>query len=185
LHINLLQFYNRSTQFIVQPNLVITSFPRRRFGYIDASFLVVSLIRDWWYHRWHKWFIRIEVRFICSGDTIGIMWDFRFSRRRVWSSEYSGMYCRVLNWISTDVSEVHAASIITGYITSDPFALGSFIALMMEAARITETSVDIQLRTQQWLRLAVSKWPHRVGAIPFPHTFFTWRRKQSQSPKRF
>jgi hypothetical protein len=28
------------------------------------------------------------------------------------SSESSGMYCRVLNWISTDVSEVRAASII-------------------------------------------------------------------------
>jgi hypothetical protein len=41
-----------------------------------------------------------------------IMWDFKFSRRRVWSSESSGMYCRVLNWMSTDVSEVHAASII-------------------------------------------------------------------------
>jgi abortive infection bacteriophage resistance protein len=29
-----------------------------------------------------------------------------------WSSESSGMYCHVLNWMSTDVSEVHAASII-------------------------------------------------------------------------
>jgi hypothetical protein len=29
-----------------------------------------------------------------------------------WSSESSGMYCRVLNWMSTDVSEVRAASII-------------------------------------------------------------------------
>jgi hypothetical protein len=29
-----------------------------------------------------------------------------------WSSESSGMYCRVLNWMSTDVSEVHAAFII-------------------------------------------------------------------------
>jgi hypothetical protein len=35
-----------------------------------------------------------------------------FSWWRVWSSESSGMYCRVLNWMSTDVSEVHAASII-------------------------------------------------------------------------
>jgi hypothetical protein len=40
------------------------------------------------------------------------MWDFKFSRRRVWSSELSsGMYCRV-KWLSTDVSEVRAASII-------------------------------------------------------------------------
>jgi hypothetical protein len=38
--------------------------------------------------------------------------------------------------MSTDVSEVHAASII---------------ALMMEAARTSETSVDIQLRTRQYI----------------------------------
>jgi hypothetical protein len=37
-----------------------------------------------------------------------IMWDFKFSRRRLWSSESSGMYCRVLNWMSTDVSVVRA-----------------------------------------------------------------------------
>jgi hypothetical protein len=46
------------------------------------------------------------------------------------------MYCRVLNWMSTDVSEVRAASII---------------ALMMEAARTSETSVEIQLRTRQYI----------------------------------
>jgi hypothetical protein len=39
--------------------------------------------------------------------------------------------------MSTDVSEVRAASIITA------------IALMMEAARTSETLVDIQLRTRQ------------------------------------
>jgi hypothetical protein len=39
--------------------------------------------------------------------------------------------------MSTDVSEVRSASII--------------IALMMEAARISETSVDIQLRTRQYI----------------------------------
>jgi hypothetical protein len=39
------------------------------------------------------------------------------------------MYYRVLNWMSSDVSEVRAVSII--------------IALMMEAARTYETSVDI------------------------------------------
>jgi hypothetical protein len=46
--------------------------------------------------------------------------------------------------MSTDFSEVRAASII-----SDPFALGSLMALMMEAARTSETSADIQLRTRQ------------------------------------
>jgi hypothetical protein len=43
--------------------------------------------------------------------------------------------------MSTDVSEVHAASIIRAMI----------IALMMEAACTSETSVDIQLRTWQYI----------------------------------
>jgi hypothetical protein len=45
------------------------------------------------------------------GRTTNILWDFRFSRR-VWSWESSGMYCHVLKWMLTDVSEVRAASII-------------------------------------------------------------------------
>jgi hypothetical protein len=48
-----------------------------------------------------------------------VLWDFKFSRRRVWSWESSGMYCR--------------------------------IALMMEVARPSETSVDIQLRPRQYI----------------------------------
>jgi hypothetical protein len=40
-------------------------------------------------------------------------------------AQSSEMCCRVINWI----------------------ALGSLIALMMEAARTSETSVDIQLKT--------------------------------------
>jgi hypothetical protein len=40
---------------------------------------------------------------------------------------------------------------LDSYITSDPFMLGSLIALMMEAARTSETSVDIQLRTRQYI----------------------------------
>jgi hypothetical protein len=40
------------------------------------------------------------------------MWDFRFSRRRVCNSESSGIYRRVVKSLSTDVSEVRAASII-------------------------------------------------------------------------
>jgi hypothetical protein len=50
------------------------------------------------------------------------------------SSESSGMYCRVLNWMSNDVSEVSAASITRALCHS-------LIALMMEAARTSETSV--------------------------------------------
>jgi hypothetical protein len=46
------------------------------------------------------------------------------------------MYCRVLNWISTDVSEVLAASII---------------AIIIEAERNSETYFDTQLRTRQFI----------------------------------
>jgi hypothetical protein len=41
-----------------------------------------------------------------------VYWDLKLLLRRVWSSVSSGMYCRVLNWMSTDVSEVLSASII-------------------------------------------------------------------------
>jgi hypothetical protein len=51
-----------------------------------------------------------------------------------WSSESSGIYCRVLNLMSTDVSEVRATSIIRAI-----------------AVRTSETSVDIQLRTRQYI----------------------------------
>jgi hypothetical protein len=46
--------------------------------------------------------------------------------------------------MSNDVSEVRTAS-------SYPFARGSFTALMMEAARTSETSVDILLGTRQYI----------------------------------
>jgi hypothetical protein len=46
------------------------------------------------------------------------------------------MYYRVLNLMSTEVSEVRAASVIRA---------------VMEAARTSETSVDIQLRTRQYI----------------------------------
>jgi hypothetical protein len=52
------------------------------------------------------------------------------------------MYCRVLNWISTDVSEARAASIIRAMMIR---------ALMMEAARTSETSVGIQLTTRRYI----------------------------------
>jgi hypothetical protein len=45
------------------------------------------------------------------------------------------MYCRVLKSMSTDVSEVRAASIIRA----------------MEAVRTSETSVDTDLRTRQFI----------------------------------
>jgi hypothetical protein len=51
------------------------------------------------------------------------------------------MYCRVLNLMSTDVSEVRAVSIIRA----------PKIVLMMEAARSSETSVYIQLKTRQYI----------------------------------
>jgi hypothetical protein len=40
------------------------------------------------------------------------MWDFKFSRRRVWCSELSSGIYRRAKWLSTDVSEVRTASII-------------------------------------------------------------------------
>jgi hypothetical protein len=45
------------------------------------------------------------------------------------------MYCHVLDWISTDVSEMRAASIIA----------------LMEVALTSETSGDIQSRTRQYI----------------------------------
>jgi hypothetical protein len=53
------------------------------------------------------------------------------------SSESYGMHCRDLNWMSTDVSEARAATIIR--------------AISSQAARASETSVDIQLRTRQYI----------------------------------
>jgi hypothetical protein len=44
-----------------------------------------------------------------------------------------------------------SARLLGSYITSYPFTLGSIIALMMEAARTCETSVDIDLRTRQYI----------------------------------
>jgi hypothetical protein len=46
----------------------------------------------------------------------------------------------VLNWMSIDVSEIRAASIIR-----------AMTALMMEAASTSETSVYIQFRTRQYI----------------------------------
>jgi hypothetical protein len=51
-----------------------------------------------------------------------------YEHKMPWSSECSGMYCHVLNWMSSDVLEV-----------------------MMEAAHTFETSVEIQLRTWQFI----------------------------------
>jgi hypothetical protein len=40
---------------------------------------------------------------------------------------------------------------LNSYVTSYLFALGSLIALMMEAARTSETSVNIDLTTRQYI----------------------------------
>jgi hypothetical protein len=65
----------------------------------------------------------------------------------LWSTESSGMYCRVLNWMSTDVSEVRAASII-------------------RVARISKTSVDIQL-TRQYIPEGFELHTHRRNNLKF------------------
>jgi hypothetical protein len=66
---------------------------------------------------WNEWisasqngFLCIALRCIVSPNKVRR--DFSFSRRQVWSSESSGMYCRVVIEMSTDVSEVRAASIM-------------------------------------------------------------------------
>jgi hypothetical protein len=55
------------------------------------------------------------------------MCDFRFSRWRLWRRQPSGTWCRIFSSKNIDFSEVRTASI--------------FSALMMEAARTSETSV--------------------------------------------
>jgi hypothetical protein len=95
--------------------------------------------------------------------------DISFWRRRVWMSESSGMYCRVLKLMSPfyfgPPTHLPLARFLTyrhpfpigqprplgSCITSYPFALGLLIALMMEATRFSETSVDIDLRTRQYI----------------------------------
>jgi hypothetical protein len=65
------------------------------------------------------------------------MWDFRLLWWRVWSLESSGMKCRVVKLMLTDISTVCTASII--------------IALSMEAVCTYETSVNINLTTWRYI----------------------------------
>jgi hypothetical protein len=75
--------------------------------------------------------------------------------------------------MSTDVSEVHAASIING--------------LMTEAARTSETSVDIQFKTRQYIpeyselhtRRCKNLKSHRYN------TYQSWRQNTNHWVKRF
>jgi hypothetical protein len=57
------------------------------------------------------------------------------------------------------------------YITIDPFALGSLIALMMEAACTSETSVEIQLRTLQYVPEDSELHTHRRENLKSHNTF--------------
>jgi hypothetical protein len=93
-----------------------------------------------------------------SEQSMLILWDFKFSRRRVWCSELSsGLYCRV-KWLWTDVSEVRTASIIRDESrkpsTSAPYPSFCYAetkahsSLMMEAVRTSETSVDSHFTRQ-------------------------------------
>jgi hypothetical protein len=58
------------------------------------------------------------------------------------------------------------------YITSDPFALGSLITLMMEAARTSETSVDIQL-TRKYIPEDSELELKPLKTIVFVNTYFS------------
>jgi hypothetical protein len=71
------------------------------------------------------WYATILNYYLFYNSIFKMLWDFKFSRRRVWCSKLSsGIYCRV-KLLSTDVSEVNTAS-----------------SGMMEAVRTSETSVD-------------------------------------------
>jgi hypothetical protein len=70
------------------------------------------------------------------------------------------MYCRVINWKSADISEVRAASIIRA---------------IMEAARTSETSGDIQLRTRQYI--PGDSELHPLKFIPNVKANTTWKQE--------
>jgi hypothetical protein len=81
------------------------------------------------------------------------------------------------------VQSIVQLSPLDSYITSDPFALGSLIDLMMEAARTSETTVDIQLRSRQYIpedselhtRRRENLKSHILREVwePLPYTFTT------------
>jgi hypothetical protein len=67
--------------------------------------------------------------------------------------------------MSTDVSEVRAASIIRAMI----------MVLMMEAARTSETSVDIQLRIRQYIPEDSELHTRRREILKFQYSWFPSR----------
>jgi hypothetical protein len=92
-------------------------------GFQEPKYIVPKddSIQSTQFHRISQRYILLLFSYLCLDLPRGIcswgiqtkpftMKDFKFSRRRVWSSESSGMYCSALNWMSTDVSEVRAAS---------------------------------------------------------------------------
>jgi hypothetical protein len=68
--------------------------------------------------------------------------------------------------MSTDVSEFRAASIIRAVM---------MIALMMEAERTSETSVDIQLRTRQYIPEDFELHSRRRENLKSHNTYFSKR----------
>jgi hypothetical protein len=57
------------------------------------------------------WTVRVASLYRTQTPSV-VLWDFKFSRQRVWCSELSsGIYCHV-NLLSTDVSEVRRSKII-------------------------------------------------------------------------
>jgi hypothetical protein len=116
-----------------------------------------------------SWRAIVMMMMMPAGDNSWLIWDFRFSRRRVWSLTSYGMQRCIVKLMLTDVSEVRTGSIIrpmseriAGYIgvqvnmgwpiiTCYPFEHGSLIVLMMEAVRTYETSVNINLSTWRYI----------------------------------
>jgi hypothetical protein len=75
------------------------------------------------------------------------LWDFKFSRRQVWSSESSGIYCRVLNWMSTDVSEVRAASIMTSENTERVYIKIFIVSVCLWVKNWQEARESVMIRS--------------------------------------
>jgi hypothetical protein len=96
---------------------------------IQTSILCTLTITLSWHLEWMKCHLQARLQLLSQPDSSPF-------DALTCCSESSGMYCRVLNWMWTDVSEIRA---------------GSIIALVMEASRTSETSVDIQLRTRQYI----------------------------------
>jgi hypothetical protein len=95
------------------------------------------------------------------------LWDFRFSRRRVWSSEPSGMYCRVLKSMSIDFSEVDCPS-TCHWPGSSPIVTHSPLVNTDHWTHVQPATLSSQAHSLSWWwrqraplkRRSISIWEH-------------------------